>query len=68
MADRPVRVNPRRFKNDTTSFYSKDDVLTLLIHFGYFSYDTESESIRIHTASWKSFPAETAMPTRNTAA
>ena len=47
MADRPVRVNPRRFKNDTTSFYSKDDVLTLLIHFGYFSYDTESESIRI---------------------
>lgn len=47
MADCPVRVNPRKFKNDTTSFNSKDDVLTLLIHFGYFNFDPESETIRI---------------------
>ena len=47
MADRPVRVNTRKFKNDTTSFNSRDDVLTLLIHFGYFNYDPESETIRI---------------------
>ncbi len=47
MADRPVRVNPRKFKNDTTSFNSRDDVLTLLIHFGYFNFDPESETIRI---------------------
>ena len=47
MADRPVRVNPRKFKNDTVSFNSRDDVLTLLIHFGYFNFDPESETIRI---------------------
>ena len=41
----PVRTG--RFKNDLVSFESADDVLTLLIHFGYFNYDSERHSIRI---------------------
>ena len=42
-----VPVSVRQFKNDLVSFKSKDDVLTLLIHFGYLSYDTETELVRI---------------------
>ena len=41
----PVRVKP--FQNDLTSLRSKDDVLTLLTHFGYLNYDPESESVTI---------------------
>ena len=29
------KVNPAKFQNDMTSFKSKDDILTLLIHLGY---------------------------------
>ncbi len=32
-----VKTNIRRFQNDMTTFNSKDDVLTLLVHLGYFS-------------------------------
>ena len=41
----PVRTG--KFKNDLVSFESADDVLTLLVHFGYFTYDSDKESIRI---------------------
>ena len=34
-----VEVNTNSFQNDTTSFSSKDDVLTYLIHLGYLGYD-----------------------------
>ena len=33
----PVKI--QNFKNDLTSFESADDVLTLLIHFGYVTYE-----------------------------
>lgn len=33
-----VEVNPLKFQNDMTTFRSKDDVLTLLIHLGYLAY------------------------------
>ena len=42
-----LRVNTRNFKNDFESFSSKDDVLTLLIHLGYLSYDKSSQRVRI---------------------
>ncbi len=42
-----VPVKTQRFKNDLVSFESADDVLTLLIHFGYFTYDREKQTIRI---------------------
>ena len=41
----PVEVG--LFQNDTTSFMSRDDVLTILIHYGYLSYDAESGTVRI---------------------
>jgi hypothetical protein len=34
-----VSVNPKGFANDLTTFRGKDDVLTLLIHLGYLTYD-----------------------------
>jgi hypothetical protein len=37
------QVNIRKFENDMTSIKSKDDVLTLLIHLGYLSYDPEKQ-------------------------
>ena len=42
-----VQVRTTKFRNDLESFQSADDVLTLLIHFGYFTYDSEKETIRI---------------------
>lgn len=35
------------FANDMTSFSSKDDVLTLLVHLGYLTYDSENETVAI---------------------
>ena len=34
-----VRVNTETFQNDMTTFSSADDVITLLIHLGYLTYD-----------------------------
>ncbi len=38
-----VRVNTFSFQNDMRNFNTKDDVLTLLIHLGYLTYDAEKE-------------------------
>jgi hypothetical protein len=35
-------VSTESFNNDLTSFASKDDVMTVLIHLGYLAYDSES--------------------------
>lgn len=34
-----VRINTRKFQNDMSTFRTKDDILTLLIHLGYLAYD-----------------------------
>ena len=34
-----VKVNPTKFQNDLSVIRSKDDVLTILIHLGYLSFD-----------------------------
>ncbi len=39
IAGEAVSVNTGSFSNDMTTFHSKDDVLTLLIHLGYLGYD-----------------------------
>ena len=39
MAGEQVPVNTGSFSNDMTTFHTKDDVLTLLIHLGYLGYD-----------------------------
>ena len=36
-----VEVDTSSFQNDMVSFGCKDDVLTLLIHFGYLAYDQQ---------------------------
>ena len=40
-------INPRKFQNDMTMFTTKDDVLTLLVHLGYLTYDEEKEEVFI---------------------
>lgn len=40
-------INTDRFQNDMTSFGSKDDVFTLLIHLGYLAFDRETSSVSI---------------------
>ena len=42
-----VPVDTVGFANDLTTFRGKDDVLTLLIHLGYLSYDSENKKARI---------------------
>ena len=42
-----VKVNTTGFANDLTTFRGKDDVLTLLIHLGYLSYDSVRKTARI---------------------
>ena len=39
LAGTRLLVDTSQFQNDTTTFRSRDDVLTLLIHLGYLSYD-----------------------------
>lgn len=33
------------FQNDMTSFKSRDDILTLLVHLGYSAYDEDARSV-----------------------
>ncbi|MBQ8942412.1 MAG: AAA family ATPase [Firmicutes bacterium] len=34
-----IKINPLRFANDMSTFNSKDDIFTLLVHLGYLSFD-----------------------------
>ena len=47
LAGESVPINTGTFSNDMTSFSSKDDVLTLLVHLGYMTYDSENETVTI---------------------
>ena len=42
-----VKVKVRGYQNDMTSFKSKDDVLTVLIHLGYLAFDSEKSEAYI---------------------
>lgn len=41
------KINSRKFQNDMTSFESKDDIFTLLVHLGYLSFDEETQEVCI---------------------
>lgn len=41
------KINSRKFQNDMTTFKSKDDVLTLLVHLGYLAYDRRRQEVYI---------------------
>ena len=45
-----IVINPERFQNDMTTFQSKDDVLTLLVHLGYLAFEHEGMSVFIPNA------------------
>ena len=47
LADESVEINTGTFQNDMTTFKSKDDVLTLLVHLGYLTYDSEKSTVSI---------------------
>ena len=40
-------IEPASFRNDMKSIETSDDVLTLLVHLGYLSYDPETQYVRI---------------------
>ena len=42
-----IKVRTTTFQNDMVSFKNKDDVLTLLVHLGYLTYDSSSETVTI---------------------
>ena len=43
----PVSINIGTFSNDMTTFASADDVLTLLVHLGYLTYDFDTCTVHI---------------------
>lgn len=47
LAGKEVRLDPSLFRNDPSSLKTEDDVLTLLTHYGYLSYDEDRETVRI---------------------
>lgn len=47
IAGNAVPVNIGNFANDMSTFHSEDDVLTLLIHLGYVSYNYDSKTVAI---------------------
>ena len=47
LAGENVRINTGTFANDMTTFSGKDDVLTLLVHLGYLTYNSETAEVAI---------------------
>ncbi|MCM1026486.1 MAG: AAA family ATPase [Roseburia sp.] len=47
IAGEEVEVRTDRFENDFATFKSRDDVLTLMIHLGYLTWNEEDETARI---------------------
>lgn len=47
IAGETYTIDTTTFSNDMVTFSSGDDVLTLLIHLGYLTYDFDSKTIRI---------------------
>lgn len=41
------RINTRTFQNDMSNIKSKDDVLTLLVHLGYLTFDSAKKEVYI---------------------
>ena len=54
MAENRVNIDCETFQNDMTTFKSKDDVLTLLVHLGYLAYDGENGQVFIPNSEIRS--------------
>ena len=42
-----IKVDPDGFQNDMVTMTSRDDVLTLLVHLGYLTYDAHTRTARV---------------------
>ena len=42
-----IKVDITGYQNDMTTFHSKDDILTMLIHLGYLGYDADTKELFI---------------------
>ena len=47
LAGESVSINIGTFSNDMTTFATKDDILTLLVHLGYLTYNISDQTVRI---------------------
>ena len=47
LAGKHLAINTRSFQNDMMTFDNKDDILTLLVHLGYLSFDQEKSEVFI---------------------
>lgn len=47
IAGESVKIDVGSFQNDMKTFETKDDVLTLLVHLGYLTYDIATQSVCI---------------------
>ncbi|WP_044916990.1 AAA family ATPase [Butyrivibrio sp. WCE2006] len=47
MAGNRIFVSIDNYQNDMTTFHSKDDIFTLLIHLGYLAYDIDKKEVYI---------------------
>lgn len=47
LAGEHCRIDAKTFQNDMTTFQTKDDVLTLLVHLGYLAYDLKNREVFI---------------------
>ena len=54
MAENRVNIDCETFQNDMTTFKSKDDVLTLLVHLGYLAYDGKNGQVFIPNSEIRS--------------
>ena len=50
LAGESVKIDYQTFQNDMTTFSSKDDVLTLLVHLGYLAYNKDTSQVFIPNA------------------
>ncbi|MGN0485034.1 MAG: AAA family ATPase [Lachnospiraceae bacterium] len=50
LAGEKITIDTETFQNDMTTFESRDDVLTLLVHLGYLAYEHERQQISIPNA------------------
>ena len=53
IAGASIEINPNKFANDMHTFNSVDDVLTLLVHLGYLTYNYKNSTVRIPNAEVK---------------
>ena len=47
IAGEHISINTKTFQNDMCTFETADDILTLLVHLGYLTYDSENETVTI---------------------